>query len=432
MKRFLLFLWLIFPLLSMAQRKYTPGQIVTSEGEIIQGEIDYREWVINPRSIRFRVGQEVKTYSPQDLRSFRVDSKNEIYESAVVLVNQESLDWEELPQYQTYAEVDGEMEMKQDTVFLMVLTRGKVNLYQLIDRRKRNHFYFRKGNGAYEPLIYRKVKVMRPGQLLMANVLEDNNLPRALAFEDYKGQLKYILADCDRLDLDSAIDKLTYSRAILDVVNRYNECAGQVIYLKPKDRARHFAYVLGGRTRSSFAIADADNTAASTLPHTWSTTYGGGLEFGIPRSRGKFTWSIEAMYLQAASSTTTTFGPLDIGATERRYELELEGFRLGILLKYNLFTGNIQPYLKGGAGNLTYTQRSYEVEDLILQQERPQNILRSEPFIVAGAGLKVFDFFAEARYNTGNDINRTTGFDTKVEHFSILIGYALPITKALR
>lgn len=430
MKRFILFILLTFPLLLSAQRKYTAGQVVTRDGDIIKGEIDYREWVINPRTIKFRTGEMVTTYGPKELRSFRIDSKNEIYESAVVLVNQESLDWEDLPQYQTYAEVDGEMEMKQDTVFLMVLTRGRVNLYQLIDRQKRNHFYFRKGNGAYEPLIYRKIKVMRPGQILMANVLEDNNLPRALVFEDYKGQLKYILADCGMLD--SAIDKLTYSRSILDVVNRYNECMGQVIYLKPKDRARHFAYLQGGRARSFFAIVDADNTAASTMPETWSTTYGLGLELGIPRSRGKFTWSLEALYLQAGSSTTTTFGPLDLGATERRYTLDLEGFRLAILLKYNLFIGNIQPYLKAGAGNLIYTQRSYQVQDLILQQERPQSLLASEPFIVAGGGIKIYDFFAEARYNTGNDINRTTGFDTKIKSFSLLIGYALPLTKELK
>lgn len=430
MKRVVLFLLLVLPSLLLAQKRFTPGQVVTIKGEVIKGEIDYREWVINPRAIKFRVGEEVATHTPKDLRSFRVDHKNEIYESAVVLVNQESLDWEEMPQYQTYNEVTGEIEMQQDTVFLMVLTRGKVNLYQLIDKRKRTHFYFRRGNGAYEPLIYRKVKVMRPGQLLMQNVLEDNNLPREISFEDYKGQLKYVLSDCG--SFGSAIDKLTYSRSILDVVNRYNECAGQVIYIKPKDRAMHFAYAFAGGARSSFAIADANNTAASSLPKSWSTTYGMGVELGIPRSRGKFTWSIEVMMMKAGSTVTTTFGPLDIGATKKQYTLDLQGFRLNAILKYNWMTGNIQPYFKAGVGNVTYTTRSYEVMDLIAQEAQPQTLLKSEPVLVGGAGIKIFDFFAEARYDTGNDINRTTGYDTKVERFSLLIGYALPLNKDIK
>ncbi|NRB48597.1 MAG: hypothetical protein HRU41_13050 [Saprospiraceae bacterium] len=427
MKRTLLFLFFIVPMALLAQKRFTSGQIVTAEGEILKGEIDYREWVVNPSKIRFKKEGVINTLRPQDLRSFKIDSKNEIYETAVVLVNQEALDWEEMPQYQTYAEVDGRIDMKVDTVFLMVLTRGALNLYQLIDTNKRTHYYFRKGNGSYEPLIYRKVKIMRPGQLLMADVLEDNNLPRSIVFEDFKGQLKYVLGDCGMLG--SAIDKLTYSRSILDVVNRYNECRGQVIYVKPKDRAKHFAYVSAGRVQSSFAIADANNSLANTLPDTWATTFGLGIEFGIPRSRGKFNWGIEALFMNANSSAITTSGPLDIGARDARYALDVRGVRISALLKYNFITGNFQPYVKGGIGNLSYSASSYEVQDVNTGQMFEQRLLKSEPYLVGGAGIKVYDFFAEARYATGNDINRTTGYDTKMEHFSILIGYALALTK---
>lgn len=427
MKKALLLAVLILPVLLTAQRRYTPGQIVTATGEVLKGEIDYKEWVINPRKIKFKAEGEVRTFRPKDLRSFRIDSKQEIYESAVVLVNQESLDWEEMPQFQTFGEVDGKIDMKQDTVFLMVLTRGRLNLYQLIDQKKRTHFYFRKGNGSYEPLIYRKIKIMRPGQLVMANVLEDNNLPRSIIFEDYKGQLKYVLQDCGMLD--SAIDKLTYSRSILDVVNRYNECKGQVIYIKPKDKARHYAYVTAGRVRSSFVIADANNSAASTLPDSWSATYGVGIELGIPRSSGKFSWGIEVLVMSASSEETTTSGPLDIGAQDTEYMLDIKGFRLNALLKYNFITGRIQPYLKGGVGNATFTSRSYQVTQINTQTSREQSLLKSEPFLVAGGGVKIYDFFAEARFATGNDINKTTGFDTKMERFSILVGYAFPFNR---
>lgn len=427
MKRLLLLLVLLMPLLLGAQKRFTSGQVVTAKGEVLKGEIGYREWVINPRQIRFKKDGEITIFSPKDLRSFKVDSKNEIYETAAVLVNEESLDWEEMPQFQTYSEVDGQIEMKRDTVFLMVLTRGAVNLYQLIDAKKRTHFYFRKGNGSYEPLIYRKVKIMRPGQLLMPDVLEDNNLPRSLVFEDYKGQLKYAIGDCGMMD--SAIDKLTYSRSILDVVNRYNECRGQVIYIKPKDRARHYVYGMVGRTQTTFSLDDANNSLASTMPSTWSTSFGLGLEFGIPRTNGKFNWKVEALLMSASSSLTTTSGPLDLGASDTRYLLDLKGLRVNAFLKYNFVTGKIQPFLQAGVGNVSYSKRSFEVRDIDTGELREQRLLKSEPYLTIGTGVKIYEFFVEARYATGNDINRTTGYDTKLENFSVLLGYAYPFTK---
>ncbi len=427
MKRRILLLFFFIPLALLAQKRFTSGQIITAEGEVLKGEIDYREWVVNPRKIRFKREGKIASLRPQDLRSFKVDSKNEIYETAIVLVNQEALDWEEMPQFQTYGEVDGQIEMKVDTVFLMVLTRGALNLYQLIDANKRTHYYFRKGNGSYEPLIYRKVKIMRPGQLLMSEVLEDNNLPRSIVFEDYKGQLKYAIGDCGILD--SAIDKLTYSRSILDVVNRYNECRGQVIYIKPKDRARHYVYGMLGQTQTTFSLDDANNSLANALPSTWSTTFGLGLEFGIPRSSGKFNWKVEALLMSTSSSITTTSSPLDIGAVDTRYALDIRGLRINALLKYNIITGNIQPFLQAGVGNVSYSKRAFEVRNVNTGVLRDQRLLKSEPYLTIGAGVKVYGVFVEARYATGNDINRTTGYDTKMENFSVLLGYAYSFTQ---
>ena len=430
MKRTILLILLIAPLLLSAQKRFTSGQVITAKGEILIGEVDYLEWVINPRKIRFRQDGSITIYGPKDLRSFRVDSKNEIYESAAVLVNTESLDWEEMPQFQTENEVDERIKMKQDTVFLLVLSRGKVNLYQLIDESKRSHFYFRKGNGAYEPLIYRGVKIMRPGQVIMPDFRENSILPRAMYFEDFKGQLKYALHDC--ADLESAIDKLTYSRSILDIVTQYNECSGQLIYVKPKDRAKHFVYAVAGRVQSNFRIDDQNNPAARELPSTWSNTFGIALNFGIPRTRSKFSWAVEALYMAAASSGSTTAGPLDINAKDLAYTMELEGFRINALLKYSLITGNIQPYLQFGIGNASYSKRSYTIKDLNTLQVRPNTLLKTEPFVTGGAGIKVHDFFVETRFDTGSDINRTTGYNARVQRFSLLIGYSLPLTGTLK
>jgi len=425
MKRAIILLIVLFPLLVSAQRNFTAGQIITRAGEIITGEIDYREWNVNPRQIRFRKGGEINTYEATELRSFKIDAKHEIYESAVVLYNTEELDWEGMPQFQTYRDIDKAIQMQQDTVFLMVLVRGKMNLYQLIDKEKRMHFYYRKGNGPYEPLIYRIIKIMRPGEILMNNVLQENNLPRSIVFEDYKGQLKYAMLDCG--NMDSGIDKLTYSRSIMDVVRRYNECAGQLIYLKPKDRASKFLYGFVGRAQSSFEIQDANNEAATSLPSTWSTTFGVGIELGIPRTKGKFSWIVEALYMRANSTITTIEEPLDLGSRDFSYTLDVRGFRFNGLLKYTLLTGKIQPYVKAGLGTSNYTRRDFLVKDLSTIQTDRQSLLKTEPFLIASFGIKAYNVFLEGRYMTGNDINRVTGFDTSMRRMSILLGYSLPL-----
>lgn len=425
MKKNILLLIILFPVLLFAQKNYSAGQVITKAGEILKGEIDYREWNVNPHQIRFRKGGEVKIYKATELRSFKIDAKNEIYESAVVLYNTEELDWEEMPQFQTYRDIDNAIQMQQDTVFLMVLVRGKMNLYQLIDKKKRLHYYYRKGNGPYEPLIYRIVKIMRPGEILMNDILQENNLPRSIVFEDYKGQLKYAMLDCG--NMDSGIDKLTYSRSIMDVVRRYNECAGQLIYLKPKDRASKFLHGFVGRAQSSFEIADANNGAATTLPSTWSTTFGVGIELGIPRSKGKFSWIVEALYMRANSTVTTSEEPLDLGSKDFSYTLDVRGFRFNGLLKYTLLTGNIQPYIKAGLGTSSYTRRDFLVKDLTTIQTRRQSLLKTEPFLIASFGLKAYNVFLEGRYMTGNDINKVTGFDTAMRRVSILLGYSLPL-----
>lgn len=425
MKRILTLLIVLFPVFIWAQKNYTPGQVITLSGEVIKGEIDYREWNVNPQKIRFRKGGEVKTFSASELRSFKIDAKNEIYKSAVVLYNTEELDWDGMPQFQTYKDIDNRIDMQQDTVFLLILVKGKMNLYQLMDKNKRLHYYYQKGNGPYEPLMYRIVKIMRPGGLLTNSILEEDNLPRSILFEDYKGQLKYAMLDCG--NMDSGIDKLTYSRSIMDLVQRYNECAGQLIYLKPIDKANKFFYGFLGSAQSSFEMKDANNLAAKDLPSTRSTTFGLGFEFGVPRTKGKFSWMIEALYMSASSSITTREEPLDQGSKDFSYTLAVEGFRFNGFLKYTVFTGKMQPYLKVGLGSSNYIKRDFLVKDLTTIQTERQSLLKSEPFLIGSFGINAYNFFVEGRYDTGNDINRVTGFDTSMRRVSILFGYALPL-----
>ncbi|MEZ5039988.1 MAG: hypothetical protein R2828_08850 [Saprospiraceae bacterium] len=428
MKRFLTLLLTCLSYFAYGQTNYVTGHVVTKKGETIQGEINYKEWVVNPRKISFRTEEGVQVYTPNDLKTFKIDAKNEIYESAIVLVNRESLEWEEMPQFQLYSDVDMTIEMHIDTVFLLTLAKGKMNLYQLIDENKRLHFYFQKTGGQKEPLIYRAVKIMRPGLLGSTDFTIDPNLPRSIFFEDYKGQLKLAMYECE--GLTNAIDKLTYSRSILDMVQQYNECTGQSFYIKPKDKAESFIYGFGGTAQTFITIKDViNNPAAGKMSPTWSSTAGLGMEFGIPRSRKKFSWMIEALYMSGKAELVTTSMPPDLGSKNVEYRADLKGFRFNGILKYAIFTGTVQPYLKFGVGGASYSRRDFWVKDLSLSVTQKHTLLKSEVVAIGGFGVKVYNFFVEGRYDTANDINRVTDFDLKMRRVSFLAGYALPLNR---
>src|SRR6187549_1124270 len=70
-----------------AQVDYRPGYVVSSQGDTIQGSIDYRNWLQNPKTISFRPSAQgvEHTYKPLEIRAFGV--AGDVYESAIVHVD---------------------------------------------------------------------------------------------------------------------------------------------------------------------------------------------------------------------------------------------------------------------------------------------------------------------------------------------------------
>lgn len=78
---------------AFTQSNYVAATVTQKDGKTISGQIDYREWITTPRQIRFRASAEsaVIIYDCNDLKEFSITSKNEIYQSAIVDVNNESV-----------------------------------------------------------------------------------------------------------------------------------------------------------------------------------------------------------------------------------------------------------------------------------------------------------------------------------------------------
>ena len=69
---------------SFGQENYQPGYIVSLAGDTIYGQVDYRNWELNPDKIYFQdESDKVKrSYAPLDIRAFSV--QDEFYIGAIV------------------------------------------------------------------------------------------------------------------------------------------------------------------------------------------------------------------------------------------------------------------------------------------------------------------------------------------------------------
>ena len=127
-------LFILLPRLSLAQKNWVDGTIVTSSGESLTGEVDYKNWKNNPRKIKFREKNfiTVTNYSAAQLKSVFV--AGEKYVSAVVRIDKRSDDINKLSD-------EREIQTKTDTVFLMALVEGSKSLYYFYDGL--SHFFSR-------------------------------------------------------------------------------------------------------------------------------------------------------------------------------------------------------------------------------------------------------------------------------------------------
>jgi hypothetical protein len=68
-----LFLPLVGP--ASAQSRFETGYVLTTDGERLDGEIDDRQWITSPTSIRFRHDGDVRTISASQIQEFGVDGQ---------------------------------------------------------------------------------------------------------------------------------------------------------------------------------------------------------------------------------------------------------------------------------------------------------------------------------------------------------------------
>lgn len=98
-----------------AQTDFRPGYIISTNGDTLFGQIDYRGDLLMSRLCKFKDGDTIKEYSPNDIKAFRfIESKYYVSK-----------------------------EINATIFFLEYLIKGKVNIYYMRDNEG-DHYYLDK------------------------------------------------------------------------------------------------------------------------------------------------------------------------------------------------------------------------------------------------------------------------------------------------
>src|SRR6478609_5778328 len=66
-----------------AQKNFVQGLVVLNNGDTLRGQIDYRNWEVNPLNIQFQDNGGIKKFSPEDLAGFEIQNED-IYISRTI------------------------------------------------------------------------------------------------------------------------------------------------------------------------------------------------------------------------------------------------------------------------------------------------------------------------------------------------------------
>ena len=405
------------------QTNFIAGEITKADGKVVVGQIDYQEWKINPKQISFRTSKtgNEEIYAVKDLSSFRIISKNETYKSAVIDVSKEPVEDGHLTTYENLKDAAFYTStiIVRDSVFLLNLVRGTLNLYTLTDNERKVHFYVQNGSDSIKYLLYRAYFVAEQD-------IKGLSLRKT---KDYARLLGYLTADCNTDKLTNVNDIGYNEKSLIKFISAYNSCKGVNEYIKKSDKITSSIYLFGGAELPYMSITDSYNPPLSSSGNV-SPTFGLGGEIGISRDRNKLSVGIEAAYKSVNIDKTKSFTVLP-NVNTYHYQIAMSFFNLNVGLKYILSKNKFNPYIRGGLGISLPNKVSGSVNEISTDGIYTYNsaytlyISKTQFNIFAGVGIKMKNLFFETRFQTGSSLLGITG-DTNlsVTYTSLLLGYS--------
>ncbi len=191
-----------------AQTNWRKGVIVKNDGTELMGEVNDKEWTVNPKKIEFR-GEDgtISIFTTHQLKNFST-SRPSRYEVFPVEYDGENQNVNGLSTYRN------PVTLSRDTVFLQVVVRATLGLFKFVDSNGRTHFFTNLEGGVVE-LLNRRYKDPATKTLMGVN-------------EKFKQQLLLRAGNCN--DLQTTLKQLKYHEETLrSKLIKMNKCNGNQI-----------------------------------------------------------------------------------------------------------------------------------------------------------------------------------------------------------
>jgi len=405
---FLLFFG-FFRMQATGQVNYRDGYVVRN-GDTIRGRIDYSDWLMTPHQIDFQDGTgKQASFEPGEISAFAVGDV--VFRSWSVKLYPYSQD----PAVVTAPGWSGAPH--DTTVFMLVVTGGRLTLYSYRDGRDVPYFFIGWAGGKPEQLRIVNTIVRKGAE---SDVLT-NNL--------YQYQLADFVKGCPAV-AKRPVEVLYEENALSRVVSTYNQCGPSIAETR-KGRYRWLIHVLpvAGGLHSMVKVSGNTDAAYAGWPAFDGPT--GGLGVIAQLSKGQRRLAIQADVLYDHFSVSS--GEYHKNYYQRfRAKLQYEEIKGNLQVRYYYMAGKTRPFVGLGISNsLTINNNSTQtLSDVGNAQNFRQPLFgsadairmyRTGAFVSLGAQLR--RWVLEGRAEQTQGLAGQSDIHAPVTNFYLLLGY---------
>ncbi len=378
MKRVILLLLLLSISHFLFSQKYTPGYVVLSNGDTLKGTVYFKRSNEILSEVRLKSGDKIQSFSRSQIRSAN-NSTTTVFSHVV--------------------EMDMTPKGKEsvvDTIFADLIVRGKLSLFQYLDRYKKNHFFMEDENGQWIELVLHVLD--------LGDGFHFQELPT------YKGTLKKYFADCPTLSKD--IERCIYEKNNLKklfVKGLSCKYGQQSIKEVNQEKIQIDFGIVGGVNQTDIRFVDKSQTGYRIGKYSFNKSYNltGGVYMDLKFPRiNKIIFHSELLYKRytntAPEITESTL--IQDQVTSNGY-VNANYLKLNLSARYFFFYHKISPFISLGVSlgfllsstqyaNVTttvFTTSTYSQDPIMT------NIASYESGAFAGLGITARNFGFEMR-----------------------------------
>lgn len=282
MKRAIILLLVLFPVLTFAQTTFQPGYFI-ERGIKTECLIKNLAWKNNPLSFEYKLNEseDTKTKTINEVAEFTVGNAYK-YKRFTTYVDRSSIVLNQLSDQK-------EPEWNKETVFLKVLVEGKTTLYQYEDSNFIKYFYSTGNHTTAEQLVYKEY--MKEGRIA------ENNM--------FRQQLYNLMKDND--NSSTKFERLKYKKdGLVTLFNDYNGKNGQTavnLSAKQNQGSINLKFTPG----MTFSSLSVENSLVNKYMYDFGSDVnyriGAELEYVMPFNNNKWALFLDPNYQSFSKSS---------------------------------------------------------------------------------------------------------------------------------